>query len=106
MQKIKLTALLFACMTIHAARAQDFRIMFQNGAQVPEANLQKFIADGSPAAAEVFSGYYYRFIQFNSIPSDEQKKIIEQSGIILLQYMPHNAYIAAIPVNFTRSMLS
>lgn len=103
MKHFKLTILLFTCLTFTAA-AQDYRIMFQNGAQIPDANLQQFVADNAPDAAEVFNGYYYRFIQFNTIP--EEKNSIEQSGIILLQYMPHNAFIAAIPANYARSMLN
>ncbi|HLG35234.1 MAG TPA: S8 family serine peptidase, partial [Bacteroidia bacterium] len=104
MQNLRHTILLFAWLAAYTASAQDSRIMFQNGAQVPEANLQSFISDGAPAPAEVFNNYYYRFIQFNNIP--EEKNSIEQSGIILLQYMPHKAYVAAIPVNYDRSKLN
>ncbi|MFI5219854.1 MAG: S8 family serine peptidase [Bacteroidia bacterium] len=104
MQKLKLTTLILACLITTCAMAQDNRLMFQNGVMTPEKNLQSFIAD-QPGTAEMYNGYYYRFIQFNSVPTEQQKVAMEQSGIVLLQYMPHSAFMAAIPKSYNRSML-
>ena len=105
MQNLRATALLCFLFTAFSVSAQNYSIMFQSGAQIPEANLKNFISDAAPAAEEIFNGYYYRFIQFNNIPDEAQKNTIEGSGIILLQYMPHKAFLAAIPANYNRSLL-
>lgn len=106
MQKKLLNSLILSLLITAGAWAQDLRLMFQNGAVKPQSNLESFITNGSPSATEVHNGYYYRFIQFSSIPTTAQKSSIQQSGIILLQYMPHNAFMAAIPQNYNRNLLN
>lgn len=83
----------------------DNRLMLHSGAVQPEANLEQFIASPVPAASEIFNGYYYRFIQFNSLPAEAQKDAIAQTGIVLLGYLPHRAFMAAIPVGFNKTEL-
>ncbi len=100
MKKFNLTALFFiASISFNAFAQQDYRIMLHSGATLPESNLEQFISSGKPSANEVFEGYYYRFIQFNSIPTETQKNSFSQGGIILLDYIPHNTFMVAIPVN-------
>ncbi|MEP7168968.1 MAG: hypothetical protein ABI855_06310, partial [Bacteroidota bacterium] len=105
MKKLNLLTLLAIIICIHANAQQDNRIMLHSGATLPAANLEQFITNGQPDAGEIVEGYYYRFIQFNSIPTDAVKNIISQSGIVLLNYIPHNAFMAAIPVNYNFSNL-
>lgn len=104
MKKKILTPLmsLFLCITLFAQT--DNRIMHLHGAFTPSDNLSEFIGSIIPAS-DIYDGYYYRYIQFNNVPTQEQKNAIEQSGIKLLSYMPHKAFAAAIPVNFNKSLL-
>ncbi|HKR05777.1 MAG TPA: S8 family serine peptidase [Bacteroidia bacterium] len=105
MKKLNLLLFLAIILCNHANAQQDNRIMFHSGAALPAANLEQFISSGQPGTAEVFEGYYYRFIQFNSIPTDVQKNAVSQSGILLLDYIPHNTFMAAIPVNYNYNNL-
>ncbi len=84
----------------------DNRLMFLSGQVNLPPNLQEFIASESISPAEIFQGYYYRFVQFNKIPSLELKNTVEQSGIKILDYMPHKAFMMAIPVSYDRSLFS
>src|SRR5215210_3244983 len=97
MKKFNLLAILAIIICLRANAQQDFRIMLHSGASLPAANLEQFINNGQPSPGEIFEGYYYRFIQFNSIPTEVQKNTVSQSGIILLDYIPHNTFMAAIP---------
>lgn len=82
----------------------DNRIMHLHGAFTPSNNLTEFVRSKIPAS-DVYEGYYYRYIQFESIPTETQKQAIEQSGIKLLSYMPHKTFAVAIPANYNKSLL-
>jgi subtilisin family serine protease len=45
---------------------------------------------------EIFDGNYYRYIQFTSLPSENDKVNLEKLGVKLLMYLPYNTYIATI----------
>jgi hypothetical protein len=49
-----------------------------------------------PRKAEIFQGSYYRYIQFATLPSAEQKKDMAARGMNLLMYLPDNTFIASI----------
>ena len=82
------------------------RLMFLGKPEVIQANLSEFIAKENVSSTEIFNGYYYRFVQFNNIPSQENKIAMEQSGLVILDYMPHKAYMVAIPQNYNRALLA
>ena len=87
-----------------AASAQDYRLYLQSGTVQTETNLSSFVSSGTPA--DVYNGYYYRFLQFNSMPTREQQAAMRKSGLVLLQYAPKNAFMTAIPVRYDRSKLA
>ena len=106
MKKLDLLILLILVSLYFKANAQqDNRILLHSGAWLPAANLETFISSNQPVSSETFNGYYYRFIQFNSTPNEEQKILIKQSGIILLEYIPHNTFMAAVPVGYDRNKM-
>lgn len=95
--------LIVAIISLHAQPSN--RIMLHSGAVEPEANLESFIALPLPSPSEQVDGFYYRFIQFNSIPSEIQKQKIAASGIVLSDYIPYKTFMAAIPVNMDKNKL-
>lgn len=82
---------------------QDYRIKLQSGAIQPSSNLEQFLL--SPKAKDVYNGYYYRFIQFESLPNVAQKELIKKSGLLLLDYIPSNTFMVAIPKGYDRKQL-
>ena len=76
---------------------QDYQILFLNETVTPVENIRDYANNAVINANENYDGYYYRMIQFFDIPTDAQHQEIKQNGIELLEYLPHRAYIAAIP---------
>ncbi len=48
---------------------------------------------------EIFEGRFYRFMQFIELPTTKQIKELNRLRINLLEYIPHNTYVASIPVD-------
>jgi len=81
------------------------RIMLLSGALQPEANLESFIHEQLPSAAEQVDGYYYRLIQFNNIPSEQLRQTLLTNGIILGDYIPYKTFMAAIPAQLDKNRM-
>ena len=80
--------------SLKVSAQNDQRILLLSGAMDPTPNLENFISEQSLTTNEIFDGYYYRFIQFNTIPDSKQKVKIAATGIKLLDYIPHNTFNA------------
>ncbi|MDX2249373.1 MAG: PKD domain-containing protein [Bacteroidia bacterium] len=100
--------LLFLCFifgftSLYSQKNDLPKVFFKSGTVVFTENLEKFITQ--PGNSPVINGYYYRYIQFYEIPGNEAQKRIQNSGIRLYDYLPHNTWLAAIPVNINRTLL-
>lgn len=71
-------------------------IQFKSGDYVPENNISEFITQTSYTPDELVNGFYYRIIQFKTIPSTQQKEELKSVGIELLNYLPKHAFYASI----------
>lgn len=63
------------------------------------ASLQTLHAD------EIVNDHYVRYIQFNTLPSSEQRKALESAGINWIGYVHFGAYLVSIPVDFDLNQL-
>lgn len=79
-------------------------ILLQSGAISPPDNINQFLAEAIPHA-ELIGGYYYRLLQFKEKLSQSQQTLIKSSGVRIYAYIPHQAYLVAIPSRFDRSKL-
>ncbi|MBK7965225.1 MAG: S8 family serine peptidase [Bacteroidetes bacterium] len=86
---------------LHAQKTKT--VLFQSGSVEVEENLNLFI--NSPAPKNEINGYYYRFIQFKEIPTKTQQDNMRSSGLVLMDYIPNNTFMTAIPVSFNRTLL-
>lgn len=94
------------CIAAFTAQAQnDHRLLLHSGTMQPIANVESFINESAITSGEIVNGYYYRLIQFNSIPTDIEKKRILQSGLLLMNYIPSNTFVTAIPQSFDKNLL-
>ena len=85
------------------AVAQQQKILLQSGIVTTTNNLNEFIS--GPQPGDVVAGYYYRFLQFNALPD---KRLIEEmsaTGLVIMDYIPANTYLTAIPLRYDRSQL-
>lgn len=81
----------------------DRRVYLQSGTITAPYNLEEFINAAEPA--DQYNGYYYRFLHFSNLPGRAEKEAMQRSGLILLDFLPTNTFMAAIPRGFDRSRL-
>ncbi|MEM8908876.1 MAG: S8 family serine peptidase, partial [Bacteroidota bacterium] len=99
MNKKALLFLPFFLFTFLTLSAQQYDLLLKGGTIVPEENVRDFISHASIESSEIFDGHFYRLLQFERIPTSQEHAAIAQSGVQLLEYLPHLTYIAAIPAN-------
>lgn len=73
--------------------AQNHSLLLKGGVIRPEARTDW------PPAEQAFQGYYFRLIQFHELPTAAEKQQLAEAGIILMDYLPHYAFFAAIREN-------
>ncbi len=71
----------------------------------PEKNLEEYIQDSETSRSDIIAGKHYKLLQFYEIPTTEQIKLMKESGIELLNYIPNKAYFASIPTQLNPDRL-
>ncbi|RAK63166.1 S8 family serine peptidase [Hymenobacter edaphi] len=106
-----LNALLLAALALGAPALQaqtpaPTKLLLASGTPTVPANFVAWAAHPEqPAGAEVWQGKYYRVIQFAQLPTAEQHRTLRALGVQLLDYLPQNAYVAALPTTLDRARL-
>lgn len=57
------------------------------------------------SASETFDGRYYRILQFNILPDQQQKSALETAGIRFISYLPANAWVVSVPATLDLQIL-
>ena len=99
MKNIATLVMLIVVLTNSYAQNNNYQINFKKGSVTYEPNLNALTSISELNPNEIFNHHFYRIIQFNAIPNHDQLKAITEQGIQLIDYLPHNAYLAAIPTN-------
>ena len=86
-------SLLFLFLLPGLAIAQNHNLLLKRGVVLPEARIDW------PPANQAYQGYHFRLIQFLELPDARQKSQLAEEGVILMDYLPHYAFIAAIQEN-------
>ena len=92
MKKRVLIIILFACLWgVSISLGQDYTILLNN--YTPDkATKSKSLRKTTTKEIRELGKYF--LIQFEEIPTEEQRKLLKSSGIELLDYIPNYAYIA------------
>lgn len=85
--------------------AQDYTVNFLKGAQQFEANIEEFDAYKSLDKGEIYLRRFYRFVQFERIPTIEQQQQLKKAGVHLLEYIPNKVYVASMPLDIDLTLL-
>lgn len=100
-----ITSVLILIATFSYAQ-QNFDILMQAGKVELTPNIDSYVASMEKIQAqELYNNKYYRVVQFNVLPTNQEKTILKNSGLELLNYLPSNAYVAAISKNFNNADL-
>jgi len=86
--------------------SSHFKILLKDGAFIPSKNIAVDRIEQFNRKASRVQGKAFAIIQFEKIPSIEEKKQLQQSGIELLDYIPNNAYTVTITGSLNPSLLA
>lgn len=79
-------------------------VKLKSGTKFYSSNIASFITNNSQE--ELIEGKFYKFVQFNSIPSQKSKDELISLGMNFLEYIPDNTYLVSFPANFNKSLLT
>lgn len=101
-----LMGLAFVLSTIYMYGQSELPVVhFKSGDKVFNNNLQAFMSVGHLRASEEGDAYYHRYIQFSEIPNPSTRASMEASGVDIIEYLPDNTYLVAIPNNYSARQL-
>lgn len=79
---------------------QNFTILLKSRQFIPEPGMDKAAMTQLSASP---TGRSHVLIQFDRIPTAEERETLEQAGVKLLAYIPHNAWFASVPATLSLS---
>ena len=82
------------------AQNTDVPVHFAKGDLITGNNIARKTFTPAGLKTSLFSNQYFALIQFTELPSAQIRQQLKDAGIVLGDYIPGNAYLAAIPVNF------
>jgi hypothetical protein len=92
---------LFAQNDVSKELNKDYRILLSNGTIQLESQVEEQWAGLKNKTYVMYDWCSFVLVQFNGIPSQAEKEIIAKSGVQLLHYIPHYAWVAKIAHNVT-----
>lgn len=95
------------CLSIIAAgQKKDYQLLLRGSSVTPVKNISVSDVAGFNNKATRFNGKAFTVIQFEHIPTVQERADLLQSGIELLDYIPNNAYTATIKGSLNVSLLN
>ena len=91
---------LLVCLTSALYSQSNPAVLLHSGATSFPENVREYLNEATINNDEMIENHYYRLLQFHQIPDNEELKAIAQAGIELLEYIPHNTYVASLPTDF------
>lgn len=85
--------------------SQDRTLFLKSGSFVPEKNISAEKISAVQNRLTKTEGKSFVIIQFESIPTDAERKQLHDAGIDLLDYIPNNAYTATITATLNSDVL-
>ena len=67
-------------------------------------DLNEYIANNY--SEKTIEERYYKFVEYNAIPSQELKDIMKNSGMRFLEYVSKNTYLVSFPATFSKENLN
>ncbi len=102
----QLLCALFFPLLLVAQETQDYTIRLHSGNFIPAENISTLNKQLPVLTESLFDNKYYVVIQFRTLPTQAQKDQLKNAGIILVDYIPNNAYTASISSGTDLSVLS
>ena len=101
-----IAAMLLLSLSLTAQDDSRYNLLLKSGAFIPEKNITVEKLDQFNRTATKTSGQTFAIIQFEQIPSQQQRELLSQQGVVLLDYIPNNAYTVTISGSLTIDFLT
>ncbi len=89
-----------------ATAQRDFRVRFLGHTEIFPENFEKILAEKShPAAEEISQNLYFRYLQFQEIPTELARREMSGAGLQFFGYVSFGTYLVGIPTNFDLNFL-
>ena len=98
---LSLSTLLLSCLTLFAQES-NYSILLYNDVFQPEANARTWVADRAERNLKTKT---YKLVQFEQIPTEQTKQLLQRAGITLGDYIPNYAYIAHFQEGYNPEIL-
>lgn len=82
--------------TLKAQFSNDYTLHLRTGSYLPQVNANSLSRADEMFSRSSFNGKHYLVIQFNSLPSFQERTALQSAGIVLMDYIPNLAYTAVI----------
>jgi PKD repeat protein len=87
--------------------AGRYTLRLASGPVTPAANFADWLRQpATTAPTDAWQGQVFRVLQFEQLPTEAQKASLAAAGVRLLDYLPRNAWTAALPANLPHQRLS
>lgn len=84
-----------------------YSLRLKSGSFIPQKNITADkLEQFNPGVAARSGGKIFAVLQFENIPTPEEKKQLQQAGIELLEYIPNNAYTVTITGSLNTKLLT
>ncbi|MEL6989033.1 MAG: hypothetical protein AAGK97_14570, partial [Bacteroidota bacterium] len=92
---------LFSFLETHAQLQAP--LLFKPEVKTFETNIDQFLLDQED---KLVSDFYFKLIQFESVPLERQKNLLTSNGLHFISYIPNYAYLVRIPANMDKSVVA
>ncbi len=102
---MKRTLLLFFIL-VYSVNAQSQSLVYLRSGNIVNTSPEKNPNNDAAYFADcVFDSHYFLWLQFGTFPTDDVKDKLQQTGVVLYDYLPDNTFITSFPVNYNFNQL-
>ena len=101
-----MAALLLFSLSLAGQNDSRYNLLLKSGTFIPQKNITADKLDQFNRKAVRTTGKTFAVIQFENIPTPEEKKQLQEAGIELLEYIPNNAYTVTITGSLNTNLLT
>ncbi len=101
-----IAAMLLFSLSMAAQDDSRYKLLLKSGTFIPEKNISPEKLDLFNRKAVTIAGKTFAVLQFEHIPTTEERQQLLQAGIELLEYIPNNAYSITITGSLDPAILA
>ena len=100
-----LAALFLISLNTFSQKDSNQPLLLKSGSFIPAKNISAVVIDQFNRTASRVDGQSFAIIQFENIPTENEREQLSQAGIELLDYIPNNAYAVSIKTSLDANRL-